>query len=443
MEQQSPQPTITHITVGRSASHNGRQIHSEDVQDIISAPPAALMRWGITWVLVVLLVIVALSVFIKYPDVVIAPIRVNAVNAPKPVVSRVAGNLVNILVEDGQAVKQGQELAWMESTADHQQVLDMLERLERIRDSLYTPEGTVSDDFVSPSRIRLGELQPGYQAFYQSYLSYRAAKEDGIYRKQRDYLLRDMVNIGQQRAQLVKQQELQQREFNIAETEFMRYEQLADKKVISPAEYQKERAALLAKQHPLQQTASSLLSIEAARMGKTRELADLDNKIAEERAKFQQALNSLVSEMQQWKMLNVLTAPTPGSVIFSGIIQPYQHIESGREVFLVNAGSTDFFGEAVIPQLNMGKVKVGLQVLVKLASYPFEEYGVVLGTVAKLNKVPYRDSIFLSRVDFKPMESGSPIYLTTGMIGTAEIITEDATLMQRLLRSMRLVMERR
>lgn len=420
-----------------------RRVHSEDIQDIIGTPPNALLRYGIIWVLFVLLGIVALSAFIRYPDIVRAPLRINAANAPKAIISKLSGSIVNILVNEGDTVACGQQLAWMESTADHRQVLDLMGRLRSLRDRQLLHGHAVPVEIKTPVGLVLGELQGGYQAFYQSYLSYRAATGSGIYLKRQAYIQQEMLNVEQQRAQLELQRNLQQREYDLADREFERYKQLADRKVISPAEYQRQQALLLAKQHPLRQTQSALLANEANQTAKARELADLENQISEELSKFTQALNSLISEMELWAMQHVLTAPVDGKVVFAGIIQRNQHIAAGQEVLYINPGSSDFFGEAIVPQYNMGKIREGQDVLIKLDSYPFEEYGALRGSVGRLNTVPYQDSIFLSRVDFEPIVSQKSILLATGMSGTAEIITEDASLLQRLLTNIQIVLNKR
>ena len=91
-----------------------------------------------------------------------------------------------------------------------------------------------------------------------------------------------------------------------------------------------------------------------------------------------------------------------------------------------------------IPQASMGKVKEGQQVLIKLRSYPFEEFGMLKGQIVNISDVPFRDSVFLSKVDFKltktPDIRGS-IHLKQGMIADAEIVTQEATIMQRISRN--------
>ena len=429
-----------------SAALNPSEVHTEDIQDIIGIPPHGLLRWGITWVLVVLLGVLALTAFIQYPDIVIAPVRINAANAPKAIICRVPGNLVKILVREGDSVSVGQPLGYMESTAYHQDVLGLLKQLHVLRENLHQASANDPLSFTvvdPPTGLRLGELQGSYEVFYQAYLSYRATTGGGIYLQQRAYVLQEIENITKQQEQLMRQRELQQREYELAEREFGRYEVLAEKKVISPAEYQEAQAALLAKQHPLQQTASALLANESSRTIKVRELADVDNRIAEDKSKFLQALNSLVSEAELWVRQYVLTAQQSGIIAYAGIIQEGKYMEAGQEVFYVNPGSTDFFGEVNVPQYNMGKVKEGQRVLVKLDGYPFEQYGALEGWVGKMTDVPYRDSIFLSRVDLKAVAAERNIRLTTGMLGTVEIITEDASLLKRLVRNITKVLDRR
>ena len=81
----------------------------------------------------------------------------------------------------------------------------------------------------------------------------------------------------------------------------------------------------------------------------------------------------------------------------------------------------------------------GQVVLVKLRSYPFEEYGMIRGKIRYIADVPYKDSIFISKVDFKIRNSSDlkkPIHLKQGMMADAEIVTQDATILQRLSRSL-------
>src|SRR5580700_1906102 len=91
--------------------------HSDDIQDIITKVPSWLLRWGITLFFGILLLIVLLSAVIRYPDIVNAPLKIDSPNSPKPVVAKMPGKLVKLLVKENETVTAGQPLAYLESTA--------------------------------------------------------------------------------------------------------------------------------------------------------------------------------------------------------------------------------------------------------------------------------------------------------------------------------------
>ena len=62
----------------------------------------------------------------------------------------------------------------------------------------------------------------------------------------------------------------------------------------------------------------------------------------------------------------------------------------------------------------------------------------IRGRIKYIAEVPYKDSVFISKVEFKIKNSSDlkkPIHLKQGMMADAEIITQDATMLQRLKRS--------
>lgn len=412
--------------------------HTEEVQDIISAPPGWLLRWGITLFFTILMMIIGMSALIRYPDIVKTQLKINSANSPKPVVAKRSGSLIEILVHEGQIITEDQTLAYLESTADHKQVLNLLTDLKNLQKQLYDPGHNNSERFYSPEDLNLGEVQGTYHTFFQSYLNFKASASDGFYQKKKIYLQRELESIQKQKGQLTLQKQLQQKEYILAEQEYNVYKKLTDNKVMAQMELKREESKFLAKKYPLQQTESSFIANSSAYSAKEKEILELENQIQEERLEFIQALNSLVSEIENWKSNYVLSGSQAGKLNFAGIIQQNQFVNAGQEIFYVNPGDTDFFGEMSIPQYNMGKVRVGQEVLVKMKSFPYEEYGLIRGRIMYIADVPYRDSVFISKVDLTQQafsELKKPLTLKNGMIADAEIITEDATLLKRLLRS--------
>jgi multidrug efflux pump subunit AcrA (membrane-fusion protein) len=413
--------------------------HTDDMQDIITAVPSWILRWGITLFFCLLVLMIGLSAFIRYPDVVNATLKVDSPNSPKPVVAKVSGKLVKLLVQENETVKAGQSLAYIESTANHDEVIAIIAGLKDLQKQLQQNKPVGNSFFSVADNSQLGELQASYQAFFQEYLQYRSSTADGFYIKKRAYLQKDLSDLTKQTAQLNAEKEIQQKDFGLAGDEYKMHQKLAAEKVETNAELRQEESKYLAKKSPLVQTEASLVAASTNYSAKQKEILELDNQLIEEKGKFSQALNSLVSQAEDWESKYVLTASQAGKLTYAGIVQQNQVLAANQEVFYINPGNEQFFGEMAISQNNMGKVKAGQQVLVKLRSYPFEEYGMIRGKIKYISDVPYRDSVFISRVDFKKTKSSDmrkPIHLKQGMMADAEIVTQDATVLQRISRSL-------
>lgn len=407
------------------------ETHSEDLREIIGKPPSWLLKRGITTVLLIIFMIFGLSALIKYPEVLSNSMVITTSNAPKVIINKTPGNLTEIKIREGDEVEAGDALAYLESTANHDQVLQLLQTFKEIR---YGPELDTKKlkKLTSPRNVHLGELQSDYQKFYQAYLTYLSVKEGGVSLKRRKILEQEIFNIQQQGVQATKAYELQTKEIELAKQEFERYKALAEQKVISPMEFQAKEALLLSKLQLLPYSENNILNIKGSYLSRSKELAELDNQIEEERMKFFQAINSFVSEIENWKQKYVLSTQSKGKVIFASNLQVNQYVLQNEVVFYVHSEDSQYFGEMHLPQRDLGKIKEGQNVLIKVRSYPFEEYGYLNGKIKRISAIPLRDSFFLSRVEIKRTPSDSLIRLRPGTLADADVVTDDQTILFRI-----------
>ncbi|WP_316826813.1 HlyD family secretion protein [Pedobacter miscanthi] len=412
-----------------------KEISSDEVQEIITAVPTWILRWGITLVFSILGAIIVFSSFINYPDVIRTNLRVNCLNAPKPVLAKQTGKLTTLLVSDGQSVRAGQSLGYFESTAKAKDVCQLVLDLKSIQTKILKQN---FEAITLPQNLSLGEMQISYQNFFQQYLQYQSTVRNGYYIKRLAILEKDLKNISTINHQIQNQQKIQRQEYSNQQEEYNAYRQLYKNKVISRSEFAQQENKFLASKYPLQQSETALLSNSGTYSAKEKDLLDLRHTIMEEQAKFVQALNQCITEGDNWIMQHVLIAPVDGILSFAGIVQENQNLQVGQEVFIVNPGNTDFFGEIQIPQENMGKIVKGASTLVKMRSYPFEQYGLIRGKLSYISDVAYRDSVFIAKVTFVHFENKDgehKIILKNGMKADAEIITEESSLLNRFFRN--------
>jgi multidrug efflux pump subunit AcrA (membrane-fusion protein) len=410
-------------------------VRSEEVQEIIGRPPHWLVRWGVTAFFGVLGLVLLSAAVIKYPEVIDAPLRLTAVNAPQSLESRISGKLVRIIVENNTHVYQGDVLAWLESTARHGEVLRLSETVDTMRGWLLEGSPQRLTELDIEQFANLGEIQNAFQTFEQAYREFVSFLPGGFYLRQREILMKELEYTRDLLAQLHSQKEIQQDEYNLGRREVEIQQRLAEDGHIAPIELARAEAELSARQLPLQQTESAIINNFVSQIAKEREIMELDKRLEEQSSMFLQSLNSLRSVIDDWKTSYLVTAPYDGKVVYAGILQENQSLTAGQPLFYIQPDNTSFFGELAVSQASFGKIKEGQPVQVRFSGYPYHEFGSVFGRVEYFSDFPVRDSLFFARVSFPDdlvTNYGREITPRNGMTGQAEIITQDIRLLERV-----------
>ena len=92
-------------------------LRSEEVREILGRPPRRIVRWGITVIFVVVAGLFIGSCFIKYPDVLQAPVTVTTEHLPAGVAARSSGKIDTLFVTEGEIVTEGAPIAVLENPA--------------------------------------------------------------------------------------------------------------------------------------------------------------------------------------------------------------------------------------------------------------------------------------------------------------------------------------
>lgn len=410
------------------------ELRSSEVDEVLGQPPAWLVRWGITVFAGVLAMLGAITWFVQYPDRVSAPLRVLAVSPPRPVVTRTEGKLERLFVADNQPVRAGQVLAWLESTADHAEVLT----LDRVADTLVQRANSNRLERVQtvsiPLFFRLGEVQRSYQTFQEAFVRAKASLANGLNSQKGQVLTND---VGQLQS-LYENQQAQldnlATDLQLAAEELGSQERLNKRGLVSRNEYRQALSRYLSRKQAYEQARSSLNSNRLSQNQKRQEQLELQRTVTDGRAGLVQAINTLKSDLEAWKQRYVAVAPVAGRFSMTTTLQEGQYLKTGQELGYVLPPNGQYYGEMLVGQYNFGKVRVGQRVLVQLPSYPHQEFGSVEGQVKSIGAMP-RDTAFRIQVAFPnglTTTAHHPIPYRTGLVASGQIITEDTRLMERL-----------
>lgn len=409
---------------------------SEEVKDIISYRPHWIVRHGNVLFLFLLFFLLLVASIIEYPDIVPGSARLVAINAPKLVNARIEGKLERLLVENEQDVTYGEYLAFLESTAKHEQVLSLKEWIDSaVKTS--APEniqGLISNNL--PLFDQLGELQDAYQNYTASFLDAKQTFANGFYEKKKKALQNDLKNLETLRNQTLQQQKLQEQDRQLQEKEYLAYESLEKEKVIAPLELNQYKSKLLSKGQTIEQTKTLITSGEISRSNKQAEIFELQKSALDKRQALYSSLLNLKSEIDLWIQQYIVIAPVSGKVLFKSPFQENQLIAAGEELFYVQPSNTQIYAELLAGQRGLGRVKNGQKVIIKVDSYPNDEFGYVTGKVSYISSISNRSDSFLVKVDFpEGLQTNyhKTIYFRNGLSARGEIITDNRNLGSRLL----------
>jgi multidrug resistance efflux pump len=411
-------------------------IYSEEVKDVLSNPPKIIFRWGNSILLVFILVILFISWLIKYPDIVTAKAVLTTEIPPQKEFAKVSGKIDSIFVENYQEVKEGSFLALIENTANFKDVIylkSILDTLPLNQTAFYFPLDTLPLLF-------LGEIETEFSLFENNYVQYILNKES------QSFLNNDLTNkytLSQLRYRLQtlkNQKELNKKELLLKRKDLVRTENLYSKGVISAREYENKKLDFIQAEREYNNMSISISQMKESisntnnlkkqtSIVNTREEINLLKNVI-------QSLDQLKNAIKEWELRYLFKSNIIGEVSFMKIWNKNQTIGSGDFVFtIIPKNQSSYICKVQAPVLNSGKIKVGQDVNIKLNSYPHNEYGVLKGKIKDISLVPNDDGLYLLNVSLLGKlvtTHNKRIEFKQEMQGTAEIITEDLRLIERI-----------
>lgn len=423
-----PEPTI-------SLPQYRNELLSDEVQEVISYRPHWIVRKGNVFFFLIILLLLLLTWFIKYPDIINGSAKLVALNPPKLITSKVEGKLVKLFVRNEQDVIKGQHLGYMESITDYKEVMELQSWIDEMIQSTQNNKYDVLISDPLPELSNLGELQTNYQSFQNELAETKQTLTSGYYQKKKSALKKDLLYLSELKNNSLQQQKLLEQDKQLQSTEYKAYESLAKDKVIAPLELNQYKSKMIAKEQGLKQVNVQMTNNDISSHNKEKEILDLQKQVTDEQQKFHSALLELKSQIEKWVQQYVLVSPENGKVLFVSTLQENELISTGQSIFYIQPPQTQFYAEIMTGQKGLGKIKVGQKVMIKVESYPSNEFGYLTGRVNYISNLSNRRDSFLVKVDLpKGLQTNynKILFFRNDLSATAEIITDDRKLFDRL-----------
>jgi len=406
-------------------------------------PPGKILRWGTAIILVIFILFVLLLWLIKYPDTIPAPVEITTANPPVTLVSKLTGRIKNLYVRDKEETRKGEVLAVMETTAS----IDEINRLKEIVDTISNPEPILLS--FLPEFTELGEIQSYWGSFMKSLSDFNNYNINDFYGNKIISLTEEIDGILVYIGRVKEKEKLYGENLSLELRKFKRDSLLRVSGVYSESELEKSRQSLIRLNIELQQVRldHSAKSIELAE--KKQVLQDYRIKKLEEREKYFSVLNesflNLKAQIKIWENNYLIVSPVTGFVTFTKFWSENQIVNKDEPVLsIVPLDAGDYVGRINLKMNRSGKVYPGQQVNIKLSGYPYLEYGMIRGVVKSKSLVPSGDSYVIELILPSGLTTlyGKKLDFTQNMQGTAEIISEDLRLLQKIINPFRYLISR-
>lgn len=415
------------------------ELRCEEVQNVLAKVPHVIIRMGNSLFLMLLILILIFSWLIKYPDIVVSEAVITTASPPQMIYANVSKKIEALLVTDQQKVIANTPLAILESSAEYKDVF----LLKSILDTLLPNKEHVYFPLERLPILFLGEIENVYANFENHYISYQLNNQLKPYEKETLAKKSAAKELNKRLSNLLNQKSLNQSRLLIKQKDLKRSRKLFESGVISQQEFEISEMEYLQFKENLGVIENSILQtkeaisnnkggVQAAGIAQITKQKELLKKTI-------QSLNRLKNAIKDWEHQYVLSSSIDGHVSYLNYWSQNQTVNQGDLVFtVIPEGSKNYVAKLKTPSQNSGKVAIGQTVNIKLLNYPDYEYGVLKGTVAKISPILNEEGFYILDVELSKNLLTSyhkEIEFKHEMLASAEIVTENLNLFQRLFRN--------
>lgn len=422
---------------------------------------------------------IALAAGIKYDVVVRTAATVRPLGDVRLVQPQMEGTVASLLVKENQLVKRGDAIARLDTdqlqikysllqSNIQQAKLQLIQIDAQINtlDSQILAEGRLIERTIASAQAELIRNQRDYQQRKITTYSESLAAEAALQKA--------LANLQKAKADL-----------QFAQVDSDRYQQLTEIGAIGRREYEQKKlvveqskSVLAAEKQAVEIAQAQLQSAKAALNPSDATVAIATERIAQERARgeasmatlnkekqtIQQRRVEMQTQLQQYQkelqqverqlQSSIIRATSDGVILKLNLRNPGQVVRASEPIAEIVPQNTPLLVKAMIPTADIKKVAVGQKVQLRVDACPYPDYGTLEGVVSAISPdaiTPQANdtgtgittgSYFEATIQPKSLQFGNSdrqCYIQSGMNANANIISQQETALQFILRKARLV----
>lgn len=424
------------------------EARSQEIEEVINYKAGWGLRWGMASILAAILSLLITAQFVRYPEVVRGTATVTTPTPPIRLVRRLGGEVERILVKDGESVEAGAAVAVFKSGSNSLEILNLERDLRTAMTSLERDDGKI--EWPGREAQGLGQLQLAYSSFEQAISEYLAFQESTYYAGIVKAINTQASSEQLLRESLERRLSLLEQEVGLMDSQRSRNAELARTGLVSREDvdranaehlqrrqaFEAARAEQAASEIRIAQTMGALLEAQQRRESDERSL----------RGEVRSRAHALSAAIEAWRLDYLIIAPIGGRIAFFRPLAEGQFVAPLEPLLAVAPDGSEAVASVLLNPTGFGRVRVGQRVILRLDSFPDTEFGTVTGQVQSVSLLMNESKgegpggTYLVRVTLPvglKTSYGRLLELRQEMSGVADIITEDRSLLERLLDQVR------
>lgn len=412
-------------------------MRSSNVNDIIEKNPSWLIKWGIASILSFLVILLFASNLIAYPDINMAKVELTTLSPPIPLFARTNGYIKEILSKDGDTVEKNAILVVIDNNSN----LDQLKELSMWIEAGHFESLNDIAKTEMPNFKMLGELQQLHNELLIILNDIKQFRKTDIYAMKIKRATIELTNdkkllrIEENKYELIKQ------DLNILQKDADNNEVLFSKEIISSKDVNGYRRLILQKKMEIESIQSNIVNIELNINSTSGQILELNDAKEQKETSLLLGFNNKIKELkfayQNWKDKYLIMAQIQGRIAYFKRWESGEYVNASDQILtIIPLKEREIYATGILPIANAGKVKIGQKVNIKLDDYPFREFGILNGKLVYIsqtqNKGYYSIKVQVDR-NIPSFNRKKLLWFKSNMQASAEIITNDVTLFQRLL----------
>jgi hypothetical protein len=408
--------------------------HSEEFTDTINKFPKFNSTLFYSLLTIIIVSIVLLGI-IKSPEIVMGDAQVTAENPPIEIVAQNSGRIILKKFVSHKFLKKNDFLAVIENSSNDEEVSELKNILKKFQNNLFSLK---QEDLNFAIDYKLGEIEEPYLNLLSVLYGLHKAKMPNEYDSKKAVLNQQISKYFEMLSQRQDIKKIKKTDILLLKNKLSEDSLLFSKGLIIKPELEQSSRNYYREKENLKIYDSKDIenkfsiddnqqNIKLLNFQRNSNVSDLQMKLI---TSFQQVIQAI----NFWESKYVLKMPQDGEVDMMQFVTSYQTIKQGEAIFSVLPKDNRVLAHLIVPLHGAGKIKMGQSVIIKLAPYPYQEFGKLIGKVKSVSLIPTQN-YYLIMVDLpKGLKSDTDqtLSFSKNMIGSAEIITTKRSLLYKL-----------